>query len=474
MISKFIPSVEVDRNVGTELTYMLKAEHVKLYQPLLKELEDNSTELDIISYGISQTRLEDVFMQIYNATPTNKHELAADDYVLEHIVQETEYEPIQGRALIYSQLFAMLYKKFFHTYRSWILVLVQNFIPIAMTSLTIHIARVVKINTVLPPLDLTLDVYKNNPIVLLGTLPYGSEEKLKLVQHNYQQIFQSPPVPRSLRSVINITEFVLHMDFPDYVAFKSRAVAGLELTKSEAIAWFNNKAFHSIPTSLSMYYNSFLKTHSPECHLHFINAPMRFTLVSRLEMQNNLKDFGFQLASHVGFAMSFVSAFYVIFYIKERVSRAKVLQLLSGANIFVYWFTSWFFDFIQFLLTTFLLMTTLILYGEPGWNTVDDLGRMFLLFICFIWCILPFIYISSFLVDVPSTGLIWMIMFGALMGNAVFYVVYAFSFPELNMGSHAKGLTWAMMPVPHFAIIHGLKNLDKMNTYIPVRDTLID
>lgn len=268
--------------------------------------------------------------------------------------------------------------------------------------------------------------------------------------------------------VDNIPDYIRGLTFPEYVTFKKRTLTGLELKNHSVIAWFNNMAYHALPISLDLYYDALLKVYCQECRVHFVNAPLRFTVASRLEMHNSVRDFGFQLAANVGFAMSFVSAFYVIFYIKERVSRAKLLQIVSGASLWTYWLTSWVFDLVQFLFTTLLLTTTLFLLEEEGWDTIEDLSRMFVLFCTFIWAILPFIYLCSLLVDVASAGLITIIMFGVFMGNAIFYVVYAFEFPSLDMVEEGKLLTWIMMSIPHFAVMHGLKSLDKMNSYIPV------
>lgn len=110
----------------------------------------------------------------------------------------------------------------------------------------------------------------------------------------------------------------------------------------------------------------------------------------------------------------------------------------------------------------------MFLYGEEGWDTIPDLTRMLILFLTFIWAILPFIYLCSFVIDVPSAALTFIIMFGVFMGNALFYVVYAFSFPALNLLEEGRALTWIMMSIPQFAVMHGLKNLDKMNLHIPV------
>ena len=63
LIQEYIPNVQVESNVGTELSYRLDGKYSRVFQSMLKDLEDNSRSLDINGYGISQTTLEEVFLK---------------------------------------------------------------------------------------------------------------------------------------------------------------------------------------------------------------------------------------------------------------------------------------------------------------------------------------------------------------------------------------------------------------------------
>lgn len=467
LISTYIPSIIVDRNVGTELTYRLRAADVNSFEYLLASLEARAYELKIQGYGISQTNMEDVFMQIIKEQPQEVEKNYEE--MSKVAVPEGELKQNEGLARFGSQLHAMFYKRCFVLVNNWHLWLVQNIIPIALISITVYIVRRIKVVRVLPPLPIALDMYGNNPIALLMTSREITNPVIRGVERAYRDEFEhNVAVPRVMRQVENIARFIKNMNTPEYVTFGRRTISGLELRNNSVVVWFNNLAYHSVPVALDLYHDALLNSYCARCRVQFINAPLRFTVASRLSMHNSLRDFGFQLAANLGFAMSFVSAFYVIFYIKERTSRAKLLQMVSGASLWTYWLTSWVIDFLLFLFTTGLLTSTMFVLKEEGWDTPEDMARMFVLFVTFIWAILPFIYLSSMVVDVPSAGLILSVMFGVFMGNAIFYIVYAFEFPSTGMMETGKLITWVMMAVPQFAVMHGLKNLDRMNTFIPV------
>lgn len=64
LLQRYIPNVQVDGDIGTELSYQLSEEHSKDFHIMFRELEDRSSELGIDSYGISLTTMEEVFMKI--------------------------------------------------------------------------------------------------------------------------------------------------------------------------------------------------------------------------------------------------------------------------------------------------------------------------------------------------------------------------------------------------------------------------
>lgn len=80
--------------------------------------------------------------------------------------------------------------------------------------------------------------------------------------------------------------------------------------------------------------------------------------------------------------------------------RSKLLQQVSGMNTYVYWATSFVFDYIVFAMVALSLVITLFALKGDGIVSLE-LGFLMLLFG---WAILPFIYICSYMFTVPSTG----------------------------------------------------------------------
>nr|CAD7421856.1 unnamed protein product [Timema poppensis] len=115
--------------------------------------------------------------------------------------------------------------------------------------------------------------------------------------------------------------------------------------------------------------------------------------------------------------MSFVTAFYVMFQIKERVSKSKHLQLVSGVKILIYWGTSYLWDLVTFFIVTLWILVTMISSQEEGYSTFIELVRYFVVFMSFACGVLPLIYLFSYLYSSPSTGFTRVVMLNAFTGE---------------------------------------------------------
>lgn len=62
-LQKHIPNLRVNQDIGSELSYTLYADQVKTFERMFQDLEMNKDNLGILSYGVSLTTMEEVFMR---------------------------------------------------------------------------------------------------------------------------------------------------------------------------------------------------------------------------------------------------------------------------------------------------------------------------------------------------------------------------------------------------------------------------
>jgi ATP-binding cassette subfamily A (ABC1) protein 3 len=63
LLHEFIPDVSVNQNIGSELSYLLNENHSSVFEAMLSKLEENKANLGLLSYGVSLTTMEEVFMK---------------------------------------------------------------------------------------------------------------------------------------------------------------------------------------------------------------------------------------------------------------------------------------------------------------------------------------------------------------------------------------------------------------------------
>jgi len=63
VIKRHVPEVELESNVGAELSFVLPKEQSAKFEPLFTDLEQNQDSLGIGSFGVSVTTLEEVFLK---------------------------------------------------------------------------------------------------------------------------------------------------------------------------------------------------------------------------------------------------------------------------------------------------------------------------------------------------------------------------------------------------------------------------
>lgn len=63
LLRKHIPDLKIDTEVGAELTYILEENRTDKFRGLFVDLENNIERLNMASFGVSLTTLEDVFMK---------------------------------------------------------------------------------------------------------------------------------------------------------------------------------------------------------------------------------------------------------------------------------------------------------------------------------------------------------------------------------------------------------------------------
>jgi ATP-binding cassette, subfamily A (ABC1), member 3 len=196
--------------------------------------------------------------------------------------------------------------------------------------------------------------------------------------------------------------------------------------------------------------------------MNLINKPLKYVNPNWINPFNLRSDFGFNLSFNIGFVLSIVTAMFVMFYIKERVSRAKLLQFVSGVNKVVFWMTSFIIDYAHFILISLVFLLTLAVFQKEGYNTFEELARNFLLLLVFGFAVLPYTYLWSFFFKIPSNGVVLLAIGYIVSGVFLFLTYIVLKNPKLGLKHLAETLGQCFLIFPHYSLIRGMSNLKEL------------
>lgn len=159
-----------------------------------------------------------------------------------------------------------------------------------------------------------------------------------------------------------------------------------------------------------------------------------------------------------------------MFYIKERITKAKLLQIVSGANKFIFWTVAFIFDYgVYFLIMTVYILATAA-YQKDGFSTFEELSRNTIILLAFGLAVLPFTYVLSFAFQVPTTGLV-SLSIGYIVSGTLFYTVYfTLNSDLLDLKWISEPLGWTFLVFPHYSLTRAFSNLNIMQTTIAACD----
>ncbi|KAH8345395.1 hypothetical protein KR084_010845 [Drosophila pseudotakahashii] len=476
LLNKYIPGLKPECDIGAELSYQLPDTASAKFEEMFGQLEDQSDELHLNGYGVGITSMEEVFMkvgaekdstgnlkdqsEIMNGGSGFRGEDDNESVQSDGIFSENR-RLLQGFQLLSNQWKAMLLKKFLYTWRNKLLLLIQNIMPVFFVVVTILIIETQGTFQELKPITMSLSQYPlavtvlDRSAVTNGTSTSdlaNSYEKIALAHgSNYgleltgKQLFE---------------DYILELGKTIQVRINSRYLVAATINETMIIAWLNNQALHTAPLTVNMVHNAIAdQLLGPNVKIEVTNAPLPYTtntLLSQLSLGNNL---GTQLASNLCFCMCFVSSIYILFLIKERESRAKLLQFVGGVKVWTFWLSQFICDFATYIVTALIVVITIVCFQEPGLSSFAELGRYYLLLLLFGFAVLPFIYIMSLFFKEPATGFARVSIVNIFCGMALFIVVVVMSSELFDTKDTADILGWIFRIVPHFSLAMGLNKV---------------
>ncbi|XP_057686539.1 phospholipid-transporting ATPase ABCA1-like [Corythoichthys intestinalis] len=192
-----------------------------------------------------------------------------------------------------------------------------------------------------------------------------------------------------------------------YGGFSIKAGLSNDPVQNNVIVWYNSKGLHSLVSFVNVVNNAFLRQNVPDSSITAYNHPLLLgeSVIEPMDVSiTALKEMIIQIC--VELALSVVPSTLVLFLIKEMVSKAKHLQLVSGVNPIIYWLANLFWDLINYAIPAMILVLTFLSFQYEEFTSVTNLPAFILLLLLYGSSTITLMYPFSFMFTVASQGCI--------------------------------------------------------------------
>ena len=198
---------------------------------------------------------------------------------------------------------------------------------------------------------------------------------------------------------------------------------------------FNNQAFHSIGISLAAVDLAVVRysIQNPNYLIEVSNHPLPRTTADKLLQVQYATPQQYQLSENLMFSMSFLAASFAILLVKEKSNKGKHLQQVCGVKLYLFWLTSFLWDYLIYIMACLLVMLMYYVFDEEPLRTIEQESRLFVVFAVHGFALLPFSYLISFMFEVPSTAYVRICLFSIIVGIGTFITVVVTELPLLDL-----------------------------------------
>lgn len=402
MLKQYAPDTIMESDVQREAIFIISEEHFPTFEHIFKRLEDNAEKLRVSSFGCNLSTLEEVFLKLGTESYSGEDEHDAPASISGSaaiLIDESELSmKITGAKLMLYQIEAMTLKKFYYLRRNYRSILYMAIFTVWMT-IALMSAPKISFNSV-PPLDISFSTYDGSTTVIQKD--NAPDDLVKA----YTSLFGGKNDVELITEDMN--KYILKKANDSLPILNRQYLIGATISKSGNTAWFNGQPFHTMPLSLNTLNRAILKQQAGSKYdISVTNKPYVWIVNSDDSGTSRVDNDIFAIVPALilfYFLLIYWPSIFIGFYIKERESRAKLLQLISGANRFIYWITAFIVDYIIFFIVMCAITGGVGIYQRSHLSTAGELGTYLVVFMFYGFSMLPLIYLFSYVFAKHSTG----------------------------------------------------------------------
>lgn len=435
-----------------EITFQLPSSSTGEFVTFFKALDDNLANFGLLSYSISATTLEEVFLRVAKGDDEKlqiedlNEKCEDDDKILVGGDFVLEQDRVKG-SLLCNHFWTLTKKRAISSRRDFKTLLFEIFIPILLIIIGLSLmAAIIFIKSYSGHLlnmslyDKTQNVFysgDHDGTVLMSSLSDINARNLEDMDFN------------------GLSEVVYKNKDLEPKLITSYYYDNIDFSSSEFVfsCFYDQKAYQSPPVVYNTIVDAIFNEIDPEFSLEVYNHPLPLTKGMRNseEVRDGLMS---SLVFSLGF--SFIPTGIVLFITKEREVNVKHQHMISGVSLIAYWMANLVWDIVKHIIPA-VVCSLIILAFQAGIYTddPDNYSAMWSLIILTGVASGPFSYFFSYFFKSHSSAQIVMLILSFVTGSCfptAVFVLYIFE----STRKAANVLSWILKIFPNFCFGWGV------------------
>ncbi|GMF14304.1 unnamed protein product [Phytophthora lilii] len=510
LVTARVPSAKVLSNVGAEIAFQLPLDGTASFPVLFEELDAKMGELGVLSYGISVTTLEEVFIKVAEANDEdNQHTLikAASPNAADAALPPAgpAIANLTGMAMFLVHLSALLLKRFRIAKRDRRVIIFSAFLPVTLLAAGFIILKTSALTRSDVKLALTSDDFDMTPSV-----PYFCEADDSEWCSDTMDRFTggelspftkadiaSPPYSKLPTTVFNVSyteaqlaspsnpnsnEFCLRMGDKIYQrGFGKTDTDKTKITQTPVKGQYGGYLVHASATEQMFGYHLFVNTTaahgavifkalmdqalyrfiaggatgSTDVTLKANTYPLPMTAATQALFGSFL---AFTACIFIVIAFAFFPASIVGFLVKEKQAEhnSKHQQLVSGVSLPAFWLANYLWDLLTYVIPFIAAIALIQIFDIAAFTgndcvscTSQTFPAIVFLFILFGLAICPFTYCLSYFFKEHASAQTYTIMANFLLGVVLMVVSFILDVVSESSADANKVLKffWRLSPL---------------------------
>lgn len=281
----------------------------------------------------------------------------------------------------------MLVKRILNSWRNRLVSVTQILVPIIFSLIAVLVSSSIPRRGDPPSLSLSVTAY-DDPITYYATSDGNNRSSGRLTcMEDVIKQFKGTLVylndhNKEYHNDSDMDTYLVEKAKNSFFQYRNKYQVAAEVGDSYFKGFYNDESFHTIAMSLSMVNNAWLKcltkSSASNYSIETINHPLPWFLNSKATLDNKINSMiGFIFADLLMFGMAFLVATFIVFLIAERVSGAKNSQYVSGVNTITFWFSTFLWDYFNFLIPASCVIIVLIISKAEGFTYDKNLGYIY-------------------------------------------------------------------------------------------------